>query len=376
MTLSPPGIFDRSGRGRQKNSVGPWTLTAGFLVFFLCSTAGAQETPPAPVKTAASQTIPEAIHAAQDSVVSVHASYKETFRLSGDYGPIGTFFRHFFESKPRDTFHADFSSLGTGVIVEAETGLIITNYHVVQNARSIKVKTRDGRLFTAALQGYDRKQDLALLRVKTPENLKAVTWGDSSKVTTTEEVFAVGTPGGFEQTITKGIISTVDRDLMNGKEVEFEDMIQTDAPVNQGNSGGPLVNTRGEMIGLVTIKYGYGESIGFAIPSSRVRSVIEALKSGEAAFRRQADFYERFGFLPEVREINGKREFVVGDIQYRAKADKAGLRKDDILLSFNHQHFSDADHFIEQGLEIPEGRRVHIMIYRQKRPLFTYLEAA
>src|SRR5215212_4209794 len=191
------------------------------------------------------------------------------------------FFRRFFdlpdEPPPRQALAA-----GSGVIVDARQGLVITNYHVAENARRITVTLKDRRELQAELVGRDPGTDLALLRVRS-QNLTELPFGDSDQLKVGDLVLAIGNPFGLGQTVTSGIVSALGRSgITRGR---YEDFIQTDAPINPGNSGGALVNTKGELIGINTaiIAPGGGNvGIGFAVPSNMVRAVIEQiLRHGE-----------------------------------------------------------------------------------------------
>ena len=170
-------------------------------------------------------------------------------------------------------------SAGSGVIVDAQRGLVLTNRHVVAEAQAIVVMLQDQRRFTARLVGYDRTTDLAVLRIP-PERLMALPMGNSDAMAVGDYVVAIGNPFGIGQTVTAGIVSALRRGVTPESR---EGLIQTDAPINPGNSGGPLINMRGEVIGINTAILAPGEGnvgIGFAIPSAVARRVVaEAVRS-------------------------------------------------------------------------------------------------
>ncbi len=164
-------------------------------------------------------------------------------------------------------------SAGSGAVVDAGDGLVVTNFHVVRNATAIEIGLRDGRHFPAELVGVAPAVDLAILRVAA-KNLPALPLGESSRVAVGDYVVAIGNPFGLGQTVTAGIVSATDRGLGGNDPRRF---IQTDAPINSGNSGGPLINTRGEIIGINSALIspdGGNVGIGFAIPSNVVREVL------------------------------------------------------------------------------------------------------
>ncbi len=165
-------------------------------------------------------------------------------------------------------------SAGSGVIVDAERGLVVTNFHVVRNASAVEVGLKDGRQIAAEPVAFAPELDLAVLRIR-GSNLPALPLGDSSKLAVGDYVLAIGNPFGLGQTVTAGIVSATDRGLTEGDPRRF---IQTDAPINPGNSGGALINTRGQVIGInsALISPSQGNvGIGFAIPSNVVRTMLE-----------------------------------------------------------------------------------------------------
>lgn len=165
-------------------------------------------------------------------------------------------------------------SAGSGVILDAERGLVVTNFHVVRNATAVEVGLKDGRTLAAELVGFAPNLDLAVLRIRA-DDLPSLPLGDSSKLAVGDYVVAIGNPFGLGQTVTAGIVSATDRGLSEGDPRRF---VQTDAPINPGNSGGGLINTRGQVIGInsALISPNQGNvGIGFAIPSNVVRDVIE-----------------------------------------------------------------------------------------------------
>lgn len=186
------------------------------------------------------------------------------------------FFRRFFgvPSQPRER---QAQSAGSGVIVDAEKGYVMTNHHVIDNAGVVSVTLKDGRKFKAELVGSDPGTDIALLKID-PDNLTQVGFGMSDRVQVGDVVIAIGNPFGIGQTVTSGIVSALGR---SGLGIEgYEDFIQTDASINPGNSGGALINTKGELIGINTAiigPSGGNVGIGFAVPSDMAKAVMEQL---------------------------------------------------------------------------------------------------
>ena len=229
-----------------------------------------------------------------DAVVNVSTSQTVNAHLGGlpdlpPGSPMEKFFEDFFKHHrgERDNFDAGphkVNSLGSGFIIDP-SGLVVTNNHVIEGADEITVILNNGTKLKAKLIGKDAKSDIALLRVNSTKPLKAVTFGDSDKLRLGEWVVAIGNPFGLVETVTAGIVSARNRDINSGP---YDNYIQTDAAINRGNSGGPLFNLNGEVIGINTAiisPSGGSIGIGFAIPSDSALPVIEQLKKyGE--FRR------------------------------------------------------------------------------------------
>jgi serine protease Do/serine protease DegQ len=250
------------------------------------------------------------------------------------------FFRRFFDapqdSKPRER---QFQSAGSGVIVDAKNGYIITNHHVVENASEITITLLDNRTFSAKVIGSDEGADVAVLQAKQP-NLTAMPLGDSAKLEVGDYVVAIGNPFGLQHTVTAGIVSALGRSGINPDGNGYEDFIQTDASINPGNSGGALVNLRGELVGVnsaILSRTGGNIGIGFAIPVNMVRSVMDQLiKYGQVKrgvlgvqlYSVNADIAKEFG----LTETTGA---LVAGVAQGSAADRAGIKTGDIIISLN-----------------------------------------
>ena len=234
--------------------------------------------------------------------------------------------------------------LGSGVIVDAREGLILTNNHVIDGASTINVTLEDRRRFEAEVVGTDPKSDIALLKIDA-RNLRALDMADPEDVQVGDYVIAVGNPFGLSSTVTSGIVSAVGRDQRGGD--TYSDYIQTDAAINPGNSGGALVNSKGELIGINTAiisRSGSNAGIGFAVPMRIVGNVMDQLQEfGEV--RRG-----RIGVLirdldPELREglgLSSIRGALVSDVVEGGAADKAGLEQGDVVVAFNGEELDDS----------------------------------
>ena len=234
----------------------------------------------------------ELVKKLKPSVVDVAARHKQPKRRAGkqqDFKnlPKDSPFRRFFEewNKKEAPRSRNVQSLGSGFIIESK-GVIITNHHVIDGASDIVIYLHDGRKFTVKVVGSDRLSDIAVLQIIGDEklNLPSVKFGDPNRIEVGEWVFAIGTPFGLRGSVTAGIVSAVNRDIGAG---HYDDFIQTDAAINRGNSGGPLFNIRGEVIGINTVivsPSGTSAGAGFAIPVSTALTVIEQLrKKGKVA---------------------------------------------------------------------------------------------
>ena len=259
--------------------------------------------------------------------------------------------------------------LGSGVIVSND-GFILTNHHVIDGAEQIRVALNDNRLFDARVVGSDPPSDLALLKIDAG-NLPLLTLGDSDRVRVGDVVLAVGNPLGIGQTVTEGIISAKGRQtgLSNGS---FEDFLQTDASINQGNSGGALVNMSAELIGInsqILSPSGGSIGIGFAIPSNMARSVMEDLKRTGKVRRGQLgivvqELNSETAASLGIRETKG---VVVSQVQPGSAADRAGIRKGDVITALNGVEVGDPNTFRNQVAGTPPGTEVTLTIRREGR---------
>ncbi|MFN7212042.1 MAG: Do family serine endopeptidase [Lysobacteraceae bacterium] len=247
-------------------------------------------------------------------------------------------------------------SLGSGVIVDAERGYVLTNHHVVQNATAVSVQLRDGRTVEAEFIGSDPGTDVALIRIPT-KDLTALPLGDSQGLRVGDFVVAVGNPFGLGQTVTSGIVSAVGRSGLTG--LGFQDFIQTDASINPGNSGGALVNLRGELVGINTASFNPRGSaagnigLGFAIPANLAREVMrQLLVYGEV--KRGSLGVDLVDLTPRFAEELGvpatTRGAIVSRVYRNAPGEAAGLRPGDIVTAINGQRVDAA-----QALRNAEG---------------------
>ncbi|MFQ5597292.1 MAG: DegQ family serine endoprotease [Nitrospiria bacterium] len=284
------------------------------------------------------------------------------------------FFRRFFGDdlfgSPGEKRERKSESLGSGVIIESD-GLIVTNFHVIENADEIIVLLSDKREFKGKVVGSDPKSDLAIVRIDASD-LPTVPWGNSSALQVGEYVLAIGSPFGFTQTVTMGIVSAIGRE--NIGLTDYEDFIQTDAAINPGNSGGAMVNIRGELVGINTAIFsrsgGY-MGIGFAVPSDMARSIVESLvKTGKvvrgwlgvAIQDLTASLAKGFG-------LDQSKGALVSEVMQGSPAEKAGIRRGDIILGFDEKPIEDTNQLRNIVAETQVGVDVTVRLFRNQEAI-------
>lgn len=263
------------------------------------------------------------------------------------------------------------TSFGSGFFVD-DKGLIVTNFHVIREALKargdITVTTTGSNRYSASVKGFDESTDLALLEVNMGENrLKPARLGDSDSVRVGEWVVAVGSPFGLDHSVTLGIISAKGRSGIDG---EYDDYLQTDAAINFGNSGGPLVNTRGEVIGINTLVLSKGQGLGFAIPVNILKEILPQLRD-QGRVRRSALAIETEDISVRIQKTlslpQGMRGIVVSKVERETPAARAGLRRYDIILAVNNTPITSMGQFNRLISRMVPGSKVEIKIRREDR---------
>ena len=275
--------------------------------------------------------------------------------------------RRFFDFEGSPGRQREVEGAGSGVIVDAAKGYILTNHHVVANADKITVTLLENRSLTARVVGTDEGSDLAVLQVDA-ENLKSIPFGDSATLRVGDYVVAIGNPFGFSNSVTSGIVSALGRSGLNSD--AFEDFIQTDASINPGNSGGALVNLKGELVGInsaIISRTGGNVGIGFSIPVNMVRAVMEQLVA-TGTVRRGLLGVNIQDVTPEIAAtfgLRGNSGALVTRVAEKSAAERAGIQLEDVIVSINGKELRDSGslrNFI--GL-LPPGANVTVGLMRE-----------
>ena len=276
--------------------------------------------------------------------------------------PFGDMFKDFGTPQERKS-----AALGSGFIID-EKGIVVTNNHVIQDAEDIIVRVNGDQEFKAKVLGADPLMDIAVLKLETDEKFIPVSFGDSDKARIGDWVIAIGNPFGLGGTVTSGIISARNRSIGLSR---YEDFIQTDASINSGNSGGPLFDMEGNVIGINTAILGRNGSIGigFSIPSNSANIVIKQLikfgetKRGWLGVRIQDVTKE----IAEVEQLNKPRGALVASVADNSPSDKAGVKAGDIILEFNGEKIQEMKELPIIVARTEVGKKVDVKIWRNKR---------
>ncbi|MGZ8309969.1 MAG: Do family serine endopeptidase [Rhodoplanes sp.] len=320
-----------------------------------------------------------------DAVVNISTSQKVEAQANMPQLPPGSPFEEFFEEffknrrgqqgpgqgpgqgdNPRERGPRRVNSLGSGFIIDA-SGIVVTNNHVIADADEVNVILNDGTRLKAEIIGRDQKIDLALLRVKPEKPLKAVQFGDSDKLRIGEWVVAIGNPFSLGGTVTAGIVSARNRDINSGP---YDNYIQTDAAINRGNSGGPLFNLDGEVVGVNTAiisPSGGSIGIGFAVPSKTAMPVIDQLRQfgetrrGWLGVRIQQMTDE----LAETMNVKPPRGALVAGVDDKGPAKPAGIQTGDVIVRFDAKDIKEMRDLPRVVADTPVGKDVEVIILRQ-----------
>jgi serine protease Do len=314
-----------------------------------------------------------AVRKARPAVVNISSAVETRMRpnpFSG-FGFRNPFFEEFF----KDFFDPGFeqrrqsTSLGSGVIIDGQRGLILTNAHVIQRAGTITVALEDRREFEARIVGADPDSDLAVLKIDPTEKLPSLSMGDSDDLMIGETVIAIGNPFGFSHTVTTGVVSAIHRSVRADDRV-LHDFIQIDASINPGNSGGPLLNINGDLVGINTAIYAKAQGIGFAIPISKAKKIVaDLIQYGEVQpawigiVAQELD--ER---LAQYLTYPGRTGAMIRSVEPESPALAAGLHEGDVLLAVGARKIAGLDDWLAATRAVTAGERLEIQVWRKGRP--------
>jgi serine protease Do len=304
-----------------------------------------------------------AVEKASPTVVSIIAA-QVVERQTNPFGrnPFSDdFFRDFFEPFQRRQTE---QSLGSGVVIRPD-GYVLTNEHVVVQAEKIFVQLSDDRKLPARLIGADSDSDLAVLKVDDSKSLSYLPLGNSDDLMIGETVIAIGNPFGLSHTVTTGVVSALNRSL-NTDGRTYYDFIQTDASINPGNSGGPLLNIKGDLIGINTAIYGKAQGIGFAIPISRAKRIVQELISHGAVEAPWVGLVVQT-LTPELAyhfSLKEKQGVLVRGVESGSPAAKAGVQRGDVLLGLNGRPLRSAEEYLQREREFSNGDTLRLRVRR------------
>lgn len=270
-----------------------------------------------------------------------------------------------------------FAALGSGVIIDAAKGYVVTNNHVVDNATKIQVSLSDGRKFDAKVVGKDPRSDIALLQLQDPKNLTAIKMADSDALRVGDYTVAIGNPYGLGETVTSGIVSALGRSGLNIE--NYENFIQTDAAINRGNSGGALVNLNGELIGINTAILapdGGNIGIGFAIPSNMVKNLTAQMVQYGQVRRGELGIMgtELNSELAKAMKVDAQRGAFVSQVMANSSAAKAGIKAGDVVVSLNGKAISSFAALRAEVGSMPVGSKLTLGLLRDGKPVSVDLE--
>jgi serine protease Do len=351
-------------------------LLSGALMLAFVGTAGAAEAPASFADLAAKVTPAVVNIASKHKLAQAGDDNGHTPFVVPKGSPFEDFFKHFNERQRPDN-GAESMALGSGFIVDP-AGYVVTNNHVVDDATEVNVTLNTGTTYPAKVIGTDKKTDLALLKVESPTPLPAVSFGDSDAVRVGDWVMAVGNPFGLGGTVTSGIVSARGRDLNSSP---FDDFLQIDASINQGNSGGPTFSMAGEVIGINTAIFspnGGSVGIGFAIPSNLAKTIIATLRE-KGSIERGWLGVQIQGVTPDIASAVGLDKpagAIVSDVMPDSPAAKAGLQRGDVILTFNGKAVDRLHDLPRLVAAAPIGGKAEVTLWRNRAQETVTVEVA
>jgi serine protease Do len=328
------------------------------------------------------QTLADVVSKLSPSVVNISTTQEVKLNLKSlneqQLDILQKFFQHGFgdhdsglneESLNNNNNSSKVFSLGSGFLIDAE-GHIVTNEHVISQADEINITigTEENKVYKAKVVGKDKRTDLALLKIDISEKLPFITFGDSDSIRVGDDVIAIGNAFGFGGSVTKGIVSAKGRDLGGSF---FEEFIQTDASINKGNSGGPMLNMHGEVVGVNTAilsPTGVNIGIGFAIPSNTVKNIIEQLKANGKVKRGWLGI--KFQPVPAsmakaLSAPEGSKGAIINKVYANSPAAKAGLKIDDFIYAFNGKPLNQSNDLAKFVSHAKAGQEIALSVLRE-----------
>ena len=335
------------------------------IVFFTISFASAAFAKDAPVSFAdlAERLMPSVVNISTTTTVTTNSNPFPGFQFPPG-SPFEDMFKEFGTPQTRKS-----AALGSGFIID-EKGIVITNNHVIQDAEDIVVRVSGDKEYKAKIIGQDPLSDIAVLQIDSKEKFIPVQFGDSDKARIGDWVIAIGNPFGLGGTVTSGIISARNRSIGLSR---YEDYIQTDASINSGNSGGPLFDMNGDVVGINTAILGKGGSIGigFSIPSNSAKKVVSQLiefgetKRGWLGVRIQVVTEE----IADVEKLDEPPVALVASVAKKSPSDKAGIKAGDIILEFNGTKINEMKELPKIVAQTEVGKTVRVKVWRNKREI-------
>lgn len=329
------------------------------MIIFSVSSSQAQDTSRrSPVVIAVEKASPAVV-----SIISSQEIERRTNPFRGD--PFfEDFFRDFFDSSPERRTER---SLGSGVVIRPD-GYILTNEHVVQQSGKVQIQLSNEKKLNARLVGADSDSDLAVLKVDDAKSLPYLPLGTSEDLLIGETVIAIGNPFGLSHTVTTGVVSAVNRSLNTGERTYF-DFIQTDASINPGNSGGPLLNIKGELIGINTAIYGKAQGIGFAIPISRAKRIVEELISHGAVEPPWIGIAIQplTPALASHFSSTDKQGVLIRAIEPGSPAATAGLKRGDVIVSVDGKPVQSSEEYLQRERGYNSGTKLRFRVSRDRQ---------
>jgi serine protease Do len=351
-------------------------LLSGALMLTFVGTAGAAEAPASFADLAAKVTPAVVNIASKHKLAPAGDDNGHTPFVVPKGSPFEDFFKHFNERQRPDN-GAESMALGSGFIVDP-AGYVVTNNHVVDDATEVNVTLNTGTTYPAKVIGTDKKTDLALLKVESPTPLPAVSFGDSDAVRVGDWVMAVGNPFGLGGTVTSGIVSARGRDLNSSP---FDDFLQIDASINQGNSGGPTFSMAGDVIGINTAIFspnGGSVGIGFAIPSNLAKTIIATLRE-KGSIERGWLGVQIQGVTPDIASAVGLDKpagAIVSEVMPDSPAAKAGVKAGDVILSFGGKAVDRLHDLPRLVAAAPVGGKAEVTLWRDHATQTVTVEVA